>query len=115
MPVIKPKGLKMKVAEIIVPEYAGERSFDRRLPASQATNKSDYIKLNRATIAKMDTEIARLEDLVQKTTADNSMYQTYTKRLNRCRDIKQNCEASIRLATAQMSSGVTERFCNSWR
>lgn len=93
----------MDVFEMRVPEYAG-KACAVRIPNSYAVEKTEYIKDRKQEIKKIDAEIESLKTKIS-TIADKEgyFYKEVAKRLEKCHEIKQNCEYSIALAKAQMN------------
>ena len=104
------------VLGLIVPEYAGKVSRDY-IPQSNAEAKTDYIESRKATIKAMEKEIAELEATIKEIKDKKSYsYQAAVKKLKKCREIKQNCEFSIKLTETQVvQSSVVNSYCNKWR
>ncbi len=92
----------MDIFEMRVSEYAG-RTCAERAPVSCAMKKSEYIEDRKETIKKIDDEIKALKKSISKLNDTKGyFYQAAVKRLKKCCEIKQNCEASIVLAKKQM-------------
>lgn len=93
----------MDVLEMRVPEYAG-KACAVRVPNSYAVEKTEYIKDRKENVAKIDIEINELEKSLNMIKDKESyFYKSAVKRLEKCREIKRNCEYSIALAKAQMN------------
>lgn len=73
------------------------------IPLGCATEKPKYVANRQGIIAEMNKEIKQLEkrmaDFTDKKTPE---YKAVVKRLAKCREIKKNCEFSVKLATEQM-------------
>ena len=103
-------------AGIRIPECAYSKGANYIINGVYATSKPDLVKQSKETIAKMDAEIARLESIIEKRRdVDSAFCRDCLKRIEKCKKIKQDCMASISLATDQMKSGIVKPFCNRWR
>jgi len=82
------------------------------VPMSCATEKPKYIANRHDVIAEMNKEIKGLETKIAGIADKKSLeYTAAVKRLAKCREIKKNCEFSIKLATEQMENAKKVRAC----
>jgi len=104
------------VVAIRVPDYAGKVSGDY-IPQSNTVAKTDYIESRKERIKAMAKEMAELEKTIKGIKDKKSyFYQAAMKKLQKCREIKQNCEFSIKLTETQMvQSCAVDSYCNKWR
>ena len=99
----------MDIFEARVSEYAGRKCAER-IPVSYAVKKPEYIEDRKQTIKKIDEEINDLKKRISEfTNTESYFYKEAVKRLKKCCEIKQNCEASIVLAKKQIE--IAKRTC----
>ena len=73
------------------------------VPMSCAVEKPKYIANRHDVIAEMDKTIKELEaEMAVIADVKSDAYKAKAKKLAKCREIKKNCEFSIKLATEQM-------------
>ena len=93
----------MDVLDMRVPEYHGKPCASY-IPKTYAVGKLEYIKDRKKEMEKIDVEINALKKTIAESiNTESYSYKEAQKRLKKCYEIKQNCEASIVLAEKQIA------------